>query len=168
MAADVVWRWWLEERQLVLACWLVKSTAVCQSVDSSSQIEDFQTGLRLLTCAKNLGWLRCISFQLLLAAVAMEMSGPNELCKSVCGWCFIVLPALNVAKKLYSLVSNVMYFGCMLISVLSVSVVALEMSCAEAAETLSPWAWYLKPDDLLSPLQLICDFRNPNLSCVLL
>ena len=37
VAADVlvVRRWWLEERWLVLACWLVKTTAVCQSVGSS-------------------------------------------------------------------------------------------------------------------------------------
>ena len=53
----------------------------------------------------------------------------------------------------------------MLISILSVSVEALEM-CAEAAETLAPQAWDLKPDDLLSPLHLMCDLRNPNLSCI--
>ena len=45
-----------------------------------------------------------------------------------------------------------------LISILSVSVEALEM-CAEAVEALAPWARDLKPDDLLSPLCLMCDFR---------
>ena len=39
----------------------------------------------------------------------------------------------------------------MLISILSVSVQALEMLCGEAAEPLAPRAWDLKPDDLLSP-----------------
>ena len=31
MAADVlaIRKWWLEERRLVLACWLVKMAAVC-------------------------------------------------------------------------------------------------------------------------------------------
>ena len=46
-----------------------------------------------------------------------------------------------------------------LISILSVSVEALEMLCAEAVEALAPWARDLKPDDLLSPLCLMCDFR---------
>ena len=55
---------------------------------------------------------------------------------------------------------------CMLIYVLSVSVKALAMLCAKAAETLAPHAWDLKPDDLLSPLHLMCDLRNPNLSCI--
>ena len=54
----------------------------------------------------------------------------------------------------------------MLISILSVSVEALEMSCSEAAEVLASQAWDLKPDDLLSPLHLMCDLRNPNLSCI--
>ena len=43
----------------------------------------------------------------------------------------------------------------MLICILSVSVEALEMSCAEAAEALAPRAWDLKPDNLPSPLHLI-------------
>ena len=52
MAADVlaVRRWWLEERQLVLACRLVKTAGVCQSVGSSSQTEDFQRSLKVLIC----------------------------------------------------------------------------------------------------------------------
>ena len=37
VAADVLavwwWWWWLEERWLVLACWLVKRAAVCQSAE---------------------------------------------------------------------------------------------------------------------------------------
>ena len=37
----------------------------------------------------------------------------------------------------------------MLISILSVSVEALEMSYAEAAKALAPRAWDLKPDNLL-------------------
>ena len=51
---------------------------------------------------------------------------------------------------------KVVSVDCILISILSVSVEALEMSCAEAAEVLAPQAWELKP----------CDFRNPNLSCI--
>ena len=31
---------------------------------------------------------------------------------------------------------------------------------------LKHWAWDLKPDDFLSPLRLMCDLRNPNLSCI--
>ena len=43
MAADVlaVCLWWLEERWLVVACWLVKMAAVFQSIGSSIQTEDF-------------------------------------------------------------------------------------------------------------------------------
>ena len=43
MAVDVLavrW-WWLEEKQLVLVCQLVKNAAVFQSVGRSSQTEDF-------------------------------------------------------------------------------------------------------------------------------
>ena len=42
MAADVlvVRPWWSEERQLVVVCQLVKTAAVCKSVDSSSLTED--------------------------------------------------------------------------------------------------------------------------------
>ena len=54
----------------------------------------------------------------------------------------------------------------MLISILSVSVKTLEMSCTEAAESLAPWVWELKPDNLLCPLHLMCDLRNPNLSFI--
>ena len=50
-AADLaVRRWCLEERRLVVACQLVKTAAVCQSVGSSSQTEDFQRSLRVLIC----------------------------------------------------------------------------------------------------------------------
>ena len=34
-------RWWLEERLLVLVCWLVKMATMCQSVGSTSKSEDF-------------------------------------------------------------------------------------------------------------------------------
>ena len=51
----------------------------------------------------------------------------------------------------------------MLISILSVSVKALDMPCAVVAEALAPWAWDLKLDDLLSSLHLMCNLRNPNL-----
>ena len=54
----------------------------------------------------------------------------------------------------------------MLISILSVSVEALVMSCAVAAEALAPRALDLKPDDLLSQLHLMCNLRNPNFSCI--
>ena len=55
---------------------------------------------------------------------------------------------------------------CMLISILSMSVNALEMSHAEAAKALAPRACDLKPDDLPSPFQLMCDIRNIILSCI--
>ena len=45
----------------------------------------------------------------------------------------------------------------MLISILSVSVEAVEMFCGKV---LAPQAWHLKPDDFLSPLYLMCDFRK--------
>ena len=51
MAADVLavrWRL-LEERRL--ACQLVKTAAVCQSVGSSSQTEDFQRSWKVLICS---------------------------------------------------------------------------------------------------------------------
>ena len=54
----------------------------------------------------------------------------------------------------------------MLISILSVLVEALEMSCAVVAEALAPWAYNLKADDLLTPLHLMCDLRNPSLSFI--
>ena len=44
-------RWWrMEERQLVLACQLVKTAAVCQSVGSLSQTKDLQRSLKVLIC----------------------------------------------------------------------------------------------------------------------
>ena len=49
---------------------------------------------------------------------------------------------------------------CMFISILSVSVKALEMSCAVVVEALVPWACDLKADDLLSPLHMMCDPRS--------
>ena len=49
---------------------------------------------------------------------------------------------------------------CMLISIMSELVEALEMLCAEAAEALALQAWDLKPDDLLTPLHLMCDLRK--------
>ena len=49
----------------------------------------------------------------------------------------------------------------MMISILSVSVEGLEMSCAEAAEALSPRALDMKPCDLLRPLHLMCDSGIP-------
>ena len=54
---------------------------------------------------------------------------------------------------------------CLLTTCLSpycLSVEALEMSCAVVAEALAPRASDLKTDDLLSPLHLTCDLRNPN------
>ena len=51
-------------------------------------------------------------------------------------------------------------------SILSVSVETLEMLCAVVAEALALRAWDLKADDLLSPLCLMCNLRNPNLSCI--
>ena len=54
----------------------------------------------------------------------------------------------------------------MLISMLSVLVEARDMSCAVVAEALAPRAWDLKPDNLLSHLHQMCEFGNPNLSCI--
>ena len=51
-----------------------------------------------------------------------------------------------------------------LISILSLSVEALEMLCAAAVDALAPWADDLKPKDLLSPLHLMCVFKKLNLS----
>ena len=49
-----------------------------------------------------------------------------------------------------------------LISILSASVEALEMSCAEAIVALAPWAGDLKDEDLLSPfLQEVKFVLNP-------
>ena len=55
---------------------------------------------------------------------------------------------------------------CKLISILSVSVEALEMLCAVVAEALAPLVCDLKADDLLSPLCLMYGLRNPNLSYI--
>ena len=55
---------------------------------------------------------------------------------------------------------------CMRISILSVSVEALEMLCAVVAEALAPWAGDSKADNLLSPLRLMCDLRNTSMSCI--
>ena len=51
----------------------------------------------------------------------------------------------------------------MLISMLSMSVEAVEMSCAEA---VAPQAWDLISDNFLSPLCRMCDLGNPNFSCI--
>ena len=50
VADDVfsVRHWWVEERRLVLVCRLVTIVVVCQSVDSSSQTEDFQRSIKVL------------------------------------------------------------------------------------------------------------------------
>ena len=47
-----------------------------------------------------------------------------------------------------------------LISILSVSVEALDMSCPETADTLAPQTGDLKPKDLPSTLYLICVFKK--------
>ena len=59
-----------------------------------------------------------------------------------------------------------MSVSCMLISMLSVSVEACDVSCAVVAEALAPRALYLNPYALLSPLHQICNLGNPNLSCI--
>ena len=51
----------------------------------------------------------------------------------------------------------------MLISILSVSVESLDMSCTEAPFVLAPRAWEFNPEDLLSPFLLICVFKKLNL-----
>ena len=54
-------------------------------------------------------------------------------------------------------------FDGMVISILSMSVKLLEISCAEAVDALAPWAGDLKTEDLLSPLCLLCVFKKLNL-----
>ena len=51
----------------------------------------------------------------------------------------------------------------MLISILSMSVEALEMLSAEVGDELVPQARNLKPDDLMSPLCVICVFKKISL-----
>ena len=48
--------------------------------------------------------------------------------------------------------------GCIVVSdnTLSVLVEPVEMSCAEAADVLAPWAGDLKAEDLRSPMHLMC------------
>ena len=48
----------------------------------------------------------------------------------------------------------------MLISILSMSVAPLKMSCAEAGVGLAPQAGDLKAEDLLSPSLLMCVFKK--------
>ena len=52
----------------------------------------------------------------------------------------------------------------MLISIQSASVEPLEMLCAEAIDALAHCTRDLKPEDLLSPLHLMCVFKKLNLS----
>ena len=47
-----------------------------------------------------------------------------------------------------------MFVDRILISILSMSVEALQMSCAEAVEALAPQAWDLKPNNLSKSNQL--------------
>ena len=47
------------------------------------------------------------------------------------------------------------------------SVEPLDMSCAEAVDALAPRVGGLKPEDLLSPLHLMCVFKKLNLSRLL-
>ena len=69
-------------------------------------------------------------------------------------------------KELLETVLGLVTEGCivvsdhMLISILSMLVEPLEMLCAEAADTLAPRARNLKSADLLSPLNLMCIFKN--------
>ena len=48
----------------------------------------------------------------------------------------------------------------MLISLQSLSVVPLEMSCAESEDALAPQAGDLKAEDMLSPLCLLFVFKR--------
>ena len=61
VAADVlaVWWRWLEERQLVLVCQLMKMVVVCQSAGRSSQLKS----LKVLICYA--GFLRLYQRQLM-------------------------------------------------------------------------------------------------------
>ena len=52
---------------------------------------------------------------------------------------------------------------CWLTSILSMSVEAREMLSAEAVDALAPQDRDLKPEDLLSPLHLMCVFKKLNL-----
>ena len=57
----------------------------------------------------------------------------------------------------------IVVFDRMLISILSMSVAGLEMLSEEGADALAPRDGDLKPDDLLTPLHLICPFKRLNL-----
>ena len=59
--------------------------------------------------------------------------------------------------------SNVVSVDHMLISILSVSVEALEMSCAAVAKALATQVCNLKADDLQNPCCLMCELRNQEL-----
>ena len=52
----------------------------------------------------------------------------------------------------------------MLISILSMSVEAPEMLCAETADPLAPQARDWKPNDLINSLQLMCISKKLHLS----
>ena len=58
----------------------------------------------------------------------------------------------------------IVVFDYMLGSKASVLVEVLETSCAEAMDALAHWAGQMKPDNLRSPLQLMCVFKKLNLS----
>ena len=53
---------------------------------------------------------------------------------------------------------------CKLISILSMSVGPLVISCSEAVVALDPLVGDLKAEDLMSPLLLMCVFKKLNLS----
>ena len=57
-----------------------------------------------------------------------------------------------------------MVSDCLLNSILSISVKALELLCAEAADALALHAGDLTPDAFLSSLNLMCIFKKLNLS----
>ena len=59
-----------------------------------------------------------------------------------------------------------MSIDCMVIYILFIPVEVLEMSCVVVAKALASLACDLKADDLLSHMHLMCDLRNPNLSCI--
>ena len=79
---------------------------------------------------------------------------------------FELVHDLLVAQRMHETGLGLVTEGCivvpdhMLISILSMLVEALEMLCTEAADALVPRAWDLKPDNMLSHLHLMCDFRN--------
>ena len=74
-------------------------------------------------------------------------------------WSTEEFPETAVGLVTYG-VCNVVSVDRVLISILSMSVEALNMLCPEAVEALAPRIWDLKLHNLPSPLRLMCNLRK--------